>query len=63
MSLLNVYDISKLLIACFVYKSMNSLLLHCFANFFETNDTVHDYNLRNNRNIKLHQSTTNVSFF
>ena len=46
--------------ACFVYKSINSLLPHCFANFFESNDTVHDYNLRNNRNIKLHQSTNKV---
>ena len=27
------------------------------------NDTVHDYNLRNNLNIKLHQSTTTVSFY
>ena len=56
-------DINKLQIACFVYKSINSLLPHCFANFFEFNDTVHDYNLQNNRNIKLHQSTTNVKFF
>ena len=24
---------------------------------------MHDYNLRNNRNRKLHQSTTNVRFF
>ena len=24
---------------------------------------MHDYNLRNNRNITLHQSTTNVRFF
>ena len=63
MSLLNVYDIRKLQIACFVYKSMISLLPHCFANFFYSNDTVHDYNLRNNRNIKLHQPTTNVRFF
>ena len=62
-NLLNVYDINKLQIAYFAYESMNSLLPHCFANFFESNDTVHDYNLRNNRNIKLHKSTTNVRFF
>ena len=62
MNLLNVYDINTLQIACFVYKSKNSLLPHCFANFFESNDTVHDYNQRNNRNIKLHQSTTSVRF-
>ena len=61
--LLNVYDINKLQIACFVYKSMNYLLPHCLTNFFESNNTVHDYNLRNNRNIKLHQSTINVRFF
>ena len=42
---------------------MNSLLPQCFANFLESNNTVHDYNLRNNRNIKLHKSTTNVRFF
>ena len=42
-----------------VYKSINYLLTHCFANFFESNDTVRDYNPRYNRNI---QSTTNVSF-
>ena len=63
MSLLNVYDINKLQIACFVYKSINSLLPQCFANSFESNDKVHDYILRNNCNIKLHQSTTNVRFF
>ena len=63
MSLLNVYDINKLQIECFVYKSMNSRLPHCFANFFEFKDTVHDYNLRNNHKIKLHQVTTNVRFF
>ena len=34
-----------------------------FANFFESNDIVYDYNLRNNRNIKLFQLTTNVRFF
>ena len=34
MSLLTVYDINKLQIACYVYKSMNSVLPHCFANFF-----------------------------
>ena len=33
MNVLNVYDMNKLQIACFVYKSVNSLLL-CFANFF-----------------------------
>ena len=59
MSLLYVYDINKLQIAFFLYKSM---LPHCFANFFESNDTVHDYNLRNNSNIKLHQSTTNLRY-
>ena len=42
---------------------MNSLLPHCFANCFESNDTVYDYNLRNNRNIKLNHSTTNVRLF
>ena len=63
MNLLNVYDINKLQIACFVYKSLNSLLSHCFANVIEFNDTVHDYNLRTNRNIKLHQSTINVRYF
>ena len=41
---------------------MNSLLPHCFANLFESNDTAHDYNLRINRNIKLNQSTTSVRF-
>ena len=40
----------------------NYILLHCFANFLESNDIVHDYNLRNNRNTKLHQLTTNVRF-
>ena len=62
MSLLNVYDINKLQIACFIYKSINSLLPHCFLNFFESNDTDHDYNLRKDHNIKLHESTTNVRF-
>ena len=42
---------------------MNSLLPRCFANLFECNDIVHDANLRYNRNIKLNQSTTNVSLF
>ena len=63
MNVLNVYDINKLQIVCFVYKSMNSLLQHCFANFFDSNAPLHDYNLRNNRSRKLHQSTTNVRFF
>ena len=63
MSLLNVYDINKSQIACFVYKSINSLLPHCFANFFQSNDPMHDYYRRNNCNIKLHQSTTNVRVF
>ena len=62
MHLLNVHDINKLQTEYFVYKSINSLLPHYFSNLFESNDTVHDYNLRNNRNIKLHQSTTNVRF-
>ena len=63
MNLLHEYDINKLQIACFVYKSIYSLLPHCFAYFFESIDTVHDYNLRTNLNIKLHHSTTNVRFF
>ena len=33
MSLLNVYDIIKLQIACFVYKSLNYLLPHCLQLF------------------------------
>ena len=39
---------------------MNSHLPHYFANFLEFNDTVQYHNIRTKRNIKLHQSTTNV---
>ena len=60
MNLLNVFYINKLQIACFVYEFS---LPQCFATSFDFNDTVHDYNRRKNRNIKLLQSTTNVRFF
>ena len=61
--ILNVYDVNKLQIACFVYKVMHCLLPPCFNDYFVLNSSTYCYNLRNNDNVKRYNSLTNVRFY
>jgi hypothetical protein len=51
---LNVYDINKIQMGCFVYKFFNGLLPSLFDNYFVTNCSIHSYNTRYSNNLHLY---------
>jgi hypothetical protein len=59
-SILKLYDLNKLQVACFVYKGVRNLLSPSFHNYFTVNSVVHEHDTRISSSIHLLQSRTCV---
>ena len=60
---LNIFDINKFQIACFMYKFNRNLLPVNFNMFFQTNEQIHHHDTRGKSNIHFISHNTTMRSF
>ena len=60
LNLLNIYELNKIQILCFMYKIHNNILTSYFLNLFTTNLSIHDHFTRQACKFHITSHHTNV---